>query len=537
MNGSPVRTLVVSCPDWPVTAAGHGLDEPVAVVFANRVVACSAAARDEGVECGLRRRQAESRCPGLVVIAHDPDGDARAFEAVLAVVESFTPRVEVLRPGTCAFATRGPSRYFGGDGSLAAKVMDGVDAVLAAGGAAAPRCQVGIADGRFAAELAAGAGVVVPPGESAAFLAPLPVAALPEMPDLADLFVRLGVRTLGELAALPAKAVLGRFGDEGATAHRLATGRDDRPLAARVPPPDLDVAAELDPPVDNAEAVAFVAKSLADRLDDSLAGRGLVATRVGIELETEHGEGMSRLWRHDGGLTATALAQRARWQIDGWLSGPRPPTAGFTLLRLVPDEVGPATGRQAGFWGGDRSGDDRAARAMARVQAMLGPESVRIAVSDGGREPGDAVRLVPWGDAPGASGRETAPAYGRETAPAYGRETAPAYGRETAPWPGRIPPPSPATVQTLPADVVDEAGAPVAVNGRGSAATAPTRLSIDGAAWQGIVAWAGPWPVDERWWDPCAHRRRARWQVVTAGGTAYLLVLERSRWSVEAVYD
>src|SRR5206468_7452661 len=128
-----------------------------------------------------------------------------------------------------ALATRGPSRYFGGDETLAARVGEAVETV-------AP-CRVGVADGPFAAELAARGHVCVPPGESAAFLAPFPVGAL-EQPELADLLVRLGVRTLGDLARLPGPAVLARFGLDGLRAHRLACGLDERPLATRVPPPD-----------------------------------------------------------------------------------------------------------------------------------------------------------------------------------------------------------------------------------------------------------------------------------------------------------
>ncbi|MBV8691591.1 MAG: DNA polymerase Y family protein, partial [Actinobacteria bacterium] len=120
------RTLVVWCPDWPVTAAGIDAETPAAVVFANRVVACSAGARGEGVKRGLRRREAQGRCPELVIIEHDPGRDARAFEPVVAAVESLTPRVEIVRPGLCALATRGPSRYFGGDHALARLMADTV---------------------------------------------------------------------------------------------------------------------------------------------------------------------------------------------------------------------------------------------------------------------------------------------------------------------------------------------------------------------------------------------------------------------------
>ena len=175
MNG--VRTLVVWCPDWPVVAAGL-CDRPAAVLAAGRVVACSAPARAEGVARGLRRRQAEARCPPLVVVDHDPAAGARAFEPVVAAVESFTTGVEIVRPGICALATRGPSRYFGGDETLAARVASAVDAVLAARGLGVPACRVGVADGPFAAERAAREGLIVPPGASAAFLAGFPVSAL-----------------------------------------------------------------------------------------------------------------------------------------------------------------------------------------------------------------------------------------------------------------------------------------------------------------------------------------------------------------------
>jgi protein ImuB len=488
-------------------------------------------------------------CPGLACATDDPDRAARAFEPVVAAAEEFTPRVEVRRAGMCAFPTRGPSRYFGGDEALARRVAERVDREAGPSGLS---CRVGIADGPFAAELAAARGVVVPPGASAAFLAPLPVSSLafcgvsttstvvkaPQnaaAAELADLLQRLGIRTLGDLAALPAPAVLGRFGLEGATAHRLARGLDDRPLRARTPPPDLTVVAELDPPVDQVDAVAFVAKTLADRLDELLSGQGLVATRVGIEIETEHGESLSRLWRHDGGLTPAALAQRARWQLDGWLTraGVTPlsaaragsplsaaqayggPTAGFTRLRLVPDEVGPAKGRQVGFWGGQRDGDERAGRALARVQGMLGPDAVVMAVEAGGRAPGEQVGLVPWGDSP------------------------PISDHQQRPWPGRVPSPAPATIFTRPvtAEVIDRYGSPVLVNGRGHAVSEPARLSIAGGHWTEVIGWAGPWPLDERWWDSEAHRRQARWQIVTADGAAHLLIVEHGRWSVEGSYD
>jgi protein ImuB len=75
------------------------------------------------------------------------------------------------------------------------------------------------------------------------------------------------------------------------------------------------------------------------------------------------------------------------------------------------------------------------------------------------------------------------------------------------------------------------------VTGRGLATGAPRRLSVAGGPWAEVTGWAGPWPVDERWWDETSRCRRARLQAVTADGSGWLLALEGGRWTVEATYD
>src|SRR5690606_13039480 len=93
------------------------------------------------------------------------------------------------------------------------------------------------------------------------------------------------------------------------------------------------------------------------------------------------------------------IADRARWQLDGWLNGTAAvrPTSGITRLALVPDEVLPATGRQLGFWGGQTESAERAGRALARVEGLLGPEAVGVPEWRGGRSPAEQVVLVPAG--------------------------------------------------------------------------------------------------------------------------------------------
>jgi protein ImuB len=575
--------LVVWCPDWPVVAAGAPPEVPAAVVHANRVLACSPAAQAEGVHPGLRRREAQGRCPELELLAHDPARDARAFEPVLVAVEELTPWVEVLRPGECAFPARGAARYHGGEPALAVTVTAAVHAALVGRGQRRPErhrrpeggrdldqgglgrgdCRVGIADGTFAAGLAARHQAIVPPGGSRAFLAPFPVAAL-DRPDLADLLVRLGLRTLGDLAALPRADLATRFGPEGARASRLASGLDEQPRGARRPPPDLRVAAELDPPADRVDMAAFAAKALADELVARLDRLGLACTRLRIEAETDRGEALSRVWRYDptalptrrgpvdpAGRLAAVMAERARWQLDGWLTGRtgRPPGA-LTRLVLVPDEVVPDRGRQLGFWGGESEAGRRAARAVARIQGLLGPEAVRTARLRGGRDPADRVAFTPAPDTPASATPPPdppgTPSHGQGPTgglsgpgPAGASGGGPAGGPRAVPWPGQVPAPAPAIVyaEPLPAEVVDAVGASVTVDGRGLLGSLPSRLRVRHRPWSAITAWAGPWLVDERWWDPAVHRRLVRLQVTTDQEAAYLLRLTGGRWWVEAVYD
>src|SRR5262245_54714301 len=282
-----VRTMVLWCPDWPVIAAeitdGVPAHAPVAVLAANRVVACSTAARADGVRRGLRKREAQGRCPWLVVVEHDEGRDARAFEPVVAAVEQLAPGVEVVRPGACALVARGPASYFGGEERAAEQLVEQVSV------ACAVESQVGVADGVFAAGLAARAGRLVPPGQTASFLAELDVSTL-DRPQLTNLLRRLGISTLGDFAALPPADVLARFGFDAAYAHRLAAGLDSTPLAIRQPPPDLDVEETFDDPVDRVDQAAFAARTLARRLHERLAGFGLGCTRLGIEAVTAHRE-------------------------------------------------------------------------------------------------------------------------------------------------------------------------------------------------------------------------------------------------------
>jgi len=513
----PPRMAAVWCPDWPVTVAraeaGLPESEPIAVLTANRVVACSHAARRQGIRRGMRRREAQARCPELAIQPRNSAAEARAFEPVLAAIESVALGVELGRPGLAMIGVRGATRYFGGETAvvhaLAQAIAEHTTDVL-----------IGVADGAFAAEQAARRGIVVPPDGSADFLAGLPIATLDD-PGLVDLLTRLGIRTLGGFAALPVADAQARFGPAGTWAHRQASGLDSRPIAGRLPPAEFEVDIALEPPLDRVDTIAFTARGTIERFVSQLAEAGLACSCFELVAQTDRGEETVRRWRHAGVLTAVDVTDRVRWQLEGWLSRaagePNAPTGPVHLLRLTPVETVPTGTHQRALWGGDGAADERAHRALARVQTLLGHGSVLTPVLAGGRGPAQRTRLVPWGDDPGE--------------PA------------TAPWPGRLPSPAPSVLvdPPRPVQVLDEAGRTVRVTERGTVPAPPARYSgsAEAAGITAITQWAGPWPVDERWWDPESARQLARMQLVDVTGRAYLVCYDRTgdRWLLEGIYD
>lgn len=541
----PPRLAVVWCPEWQVLAAGAAPDQPLAVVHANRVVARSRAAAAAGVRVGQRRREAQARCTSLEVVADDPERSVRAFHPVAEAVAALVPRLEVAEPGVLVFATRGPSRYFGGDAALAARVRAVVLEVLGdrVGATGAPA--VGVADGRFAAGVAArlvghGAGatgtgaLVVAPGGSPEFLASRPLGWLVEVgeidPGLVGLLQRLGLTRLGDVAALPPADVLARFGAPGVVARHLAAGSDERPPGAEDPPPGLVHTHVFDDPVHQLDTVVFAGRRLADELVGALAATGRVCTRLVVAAETEHGERTERCWTRSTGMSVAAMVERIRWQLDGWAAteaGAEAATAGVVQLRLEPVEVRADDGVQLGLWGGRTQADEWAQRAATRLVGLLGEEHVVVPAWQGGRHPGETYRWVPVASAdPDDATRRVTPG-----ATADGRLAPP------PPWPGRLPTPSPAIVHEPPlaVEVLDARGHPVGVSGRGAPSAAPARLRV-GAKEEAVAAWAGPWIVEERWWDATRQRRLARFQLLTSTGRAYLAVLERRQWWLAAEY-
>ena len=193
------------------------------------------AAEAFGVRAGMRMGEALARCPELRLVPPDPEAVRARWAEVLDRLERIGAAPESDRAGEAYFEADGLRGIHGGH-------LEGV--IAAARRAVGRRARLGVGPSRFVAYAAAlrarprGGPQVVPAGAARAFLAPLEVGSLrarPELAELPDVLERLGVRTLGQLAALPAPSIAERFGHPGLLALDLAHGRDT-PLAPRRPP-------------------------------------------------------------------------------------------------------------------------------------------------------------------------------------------------------------------------------------------------------------------------------------------------------------
>ncbi len=239
----------------------------------------SAAAEAFGIARGMAMGEALTRCPGLRLVPPDPERERALWTEALDRLEGIGASVESDQPGAAFFEADGLRKIHGG------RLEDVLGALRRAfrrpdGGASSPAVlpstripgsrqdsgevasnrgrrpasqlaaslRIGAGPSRFVAYVAATrarAGrrgrrpeTLIPARSARAFLAPLPVSLLrsrPELDWLPGVLERLGIRTLGELAELPAPAVAERFGHPGLLAIDLARGRDT-PLVPRRPP-------------------------------------------------------------------------------------------------------------------------------------------------------------------------------------------------------------------------------------------------------------------------------------------------------------
>ena len=231
-EGNLVRIACLYLPHFPATVAlrrqPHLRARPVVIADHAKgppgVVDATPAAI--GVIPGMPLATALARCPDATVLAVDAPACRRLFEQVGRALQDVSDRIEAAEPGTAYVGLDGLAALHGGEPALLRALGDAVPPDLE------PR--IGVAAGKFPAWVAAcsaeGAAPVMVPDDVATFLAPHSVDWLPLSRTCRDGLRRLGLSTLGAVAALRPAPLLDRFGQEGRRAWELCRGIDRRPF-------------------------------------------------------------------------------------------------------------------------------------------------------------------------------------------------------------------------------------------------------------------------------------------------------------------
>jgi protein ImuB len=303
----PLRVEVLRHPAWdgrPLVLGGAPGERKV-------VQLCSPEAEAAGVRPGLPLREVVPLCPEAVVLQPDPVRTASVLELVLAELQQVSPLVEpgARDEGYLFLDLRGLRALYGELARLEEAMRAAVPPLL--------RPRLGFGSGKFAAAVAArqatpGNACVVPTSETEAFLAPLSVRHLLVLePDVLQRLEWLGLRTIGDLAALPFNAVQAQFGPPGAQAWRLAHGKDHEPVVARPVVASLQAGLRFDDPLGSVEAVMAAIDQLLAQTFSQPALQGRSVRQVRLRALLSDGTTWERRYTFKEALSTRDAARRA----------------------------------------------------------------------------------------------------------------------------------------------------------------------------------------------------------------------------------
>lgn len=529
---SPARVTVLYVPDWPIVAAradeSWQLDDnhPVAISAHGVIAHCSPEARAQGVFVGQRVRDAQVGCPQLAVLASQPEREWRLWNQVLSGLHDTVAQVFVIEPGVIAMKSSGLARYYGSEQRAGTQLLRGLQAETSRVSA-----RVATADTLFAATVATRYAATdsapvcaVAPGGDADFLGPLPLSVL-DSPRLVSTLTQLGFTQLADFAALDPLHVQERFGLEAALLHSCARGVDPRTTSPSDIPASTDRRWRGDTPLARSDALSFALRSTVEDFLRGLVASHVVCTNVSITLVDDRGATHSQVWSHPRFFDAADLVNRVRWQ---WESIARESPEEYqeggiqevTFQARSPERL---FGHEPGLWGGGDT-DARVEHAIAQVQSRLGHQSVGHAVLHPGHSFEEREQIIAWGTT------DSGDYYTTES----GQERPEAFVAE-------LPKPLPATVFQPPQPVAlhNQWGDPLSLDAESSTLGGLPSQMLSGGKMRQVVAWAGPWPVLERWWDPAHSRCRYRLQLLDQQGVGWLVSQEQpgGHWQIEARYD
>lgn len=264
--------------------------------------AVDAQAHALGLRPGLALADARARRPALRVLEADPPADAALLERIAGFCERWTPAIALDPRDGLLLEISGTAHLFGGEAALAEAVTDRL-------GQAGFAARVGLADTPQAAWALAHFAQTphAAPGRTHEALAPLPVAALRLDPEAEALLLRLGLVTIGALAARARAPFAARAGERAQRKLDEALGRAEPALVFRRPPPPIFAVRRFLEPLLQAEALMTAALNAAEEIAAELDLKGIGARRLELHLFAVSG----RTRRFAIGFSAAEAAPKA----------------------------------------------------------------------------------------------------------------------------------------------------------------------------------------------------------------------------------
>jgi protein ImuB len=510
-------------------------ERPLAVVTGappvTRVLEVNATARALGVRPSMTESEARTCCPDLTSRALADEAQATACYALLDAVLAVSPRVEDAGAGRVHVDATGLERLVGDATAVGRRLLREARAV-------GFMATVGLAESRAAAWVAARLGpalTVVPRGREREALAGAPLALLAPDVATAGTLGRWGVRTLGELAALPREGLGVRLGAAGLRLHDLACGLDREPFRAYTPPAFYQEAQGLDWEIETLDALAAVLTPVLDRLTTRLVAGHRAADVLDVDLRLGSGEHHQRRVALAHPLAdARAMLSLVRLDLEA-----HPPPSAVTGISVTAHPVRTLAG-QGGLWQPTMPAIRALATVLTRLAALVGPASVGAPhVVDSHRpdavtlqrfEP-DITRRAPVGarSGPGPSPRPADKALSGGASDSSRRQIA--AGRGDGPGPERAPASAQRGVLALrrlrPPRQID-----VERDGE-----TPASVRWNGKLYR-VMQQAGPWRISGEWWDVDGWARD-EWDVALDDGTLCRIARDviGGGWTLDAVYD
>ena len=223
------------------------------------VVDCTPEATARGIKPEMLLREVTSLCPEAVFIPSNPVREATAFEAIVDALETFSPLVDPAELGVCHVDLHGLGRHDGSLEEAGDRLRHLVSPIL--------RPRVGIGHGKFTSWVAArqsppGSVRIIPETDARGTLAPVSIWWLPFPAALLKRLDRLGLRTLGEIAELPASAMQARFGPDGRRIWELSRGNDDTLIQPRAKPETLTERMAFSAPIASREMLLIALRQI-----------------------------------------------------------------------------------------------------------------------------------------------------------------------------------------------------------------------------------------------------------------------------------